>query len=118
MWLGLNLACAMHLIVHALEKKDSNSSEGIWLLEMNVPAAAQWFIYASGVILRSGMNVDKMWFRGSETWKGKEWFSKKRWEVWKGQLGKMKDMEVLSEETREYVRRASVAVGKAERANN
>jgi len=88
LWLGSNLACATQLIVDSLEKKDSNSSESNWWLEMDVPAAAQWFVHAGGAILRNGRSVDKMWFQTSETWKGKEAFSRESWEFWKIRLGK------------------------------
>ena len=121
MWLGSNLNSAILVIVEALEKKETSSSESTWLLEMHVPAAAQWFVHASKVILKDGKDVYKNWFLGSQsnvsqTWKGKEGFSKERWEFWKRRLGKVEGMEVYSEETKEWARKADVAMGKAERA--
>jgi hypothetical protein len=106
----------MQLIVDALENKTASSSESTWFLQTNVPAAAQWFIYAGKLILKNAKKLDKQWFSGVQAWRGKEGFSEERWEFWEARLDRIGDMENLSEETKEWARRAGVAMGKAEKA--
>jgi len=108
------------VIIDALEHNTKiweRSSETIRQLEINVPAASQWFLHGSRHLLQLCRNEEKSYFREeSELWKGKPGFSKERWEFWKERLAKLVTVEELSEGTRDLARSSGVAMGKAERS--
>ena len=60
-----------------MEKKSVKDQQ----LEIRIPAAGQWFIHASHVMLVNGKDMgDTLWGEiESELWKGKPGFSKERW---------------------------------------
>lgn len=114
-----NLSWAFQNIVSSLEKKittKDKKSEQAWSLETNLPAAANWFVFASEDLLTQGDKVETKYFDESELgeWKGKG-FSRERWAFWKHRLEKLTTSELLSEETKEATRKAVVNMGKAER---
>jgi hypothetical protein len=109
----------MYVIIEALEKKAVKDAQ----LEMRIPAAAPWFIFASKAILQHGKGMATLWgeigtdwWRDSILWKGKSGFNRERWASWKERLEVFSKREQLSDETRESARKAVVAMGKAERA--
>jgi hypothetical protein len=60
--------------------------------------------------------IETDWYRESVLWKGKTGFSRERWSLWEKRMEMFSVSEELSGETREFARRAVVAMGKAERA--
>lgn len=108
------------VIIDALEQNVKiweRSSETIRQLEVNVPAASQWFLHASRHLLQLCTYEETSYFREeSELWHGKPGFSKARWEFWKQRLAKLEAMEDLSDGTRDLARSSGVAMGKAERS--
>jgi hypothetical protein len=109
---------ATRLIVGSLE----STSKPVTWLEMNLPAAAQWFLFHASEMFRSEKkfhyeNANEIYERKpSELWKGKKRWSKERWDFWKEKLEVMGKLEELSEETRDMCRRSIMRKGKAERA--
>jgi len=115
-----NLSWAISLFVSTLEKKvttKDKKSEQAWFLEINVPAAANWFIFAAKEVLAGGAKVGKESFEASEMreWKEKG-FSRERWGFWKKRLEELSTSELLSEDAKEAARRAVISMSKAERA--
>lgn len=115
-----NLSWGISLFVSTLEKKittKDKKSKDAWLLEMNLPATANWFIFAAKEILTGGAKIDKKYFEASDL---KEWkergFSRERWNLWKGRLGELSTSEILSDDAKEAARKAVVSMEKAERA--
>jgi hypothetical protein len=100
------------LITGALE----NKSKTVPQLEMDVAAAAQWFLHAGSEIWRTKADYGAVYGQDSELWKGKPGFSKERWNIWKERLATLEKDERLSDDTREAARKAVVAMGKTERA--
>lgn len=104
----------VYVIIDALEKKSATDKQ----LGVRIPAASQWLIHTSRIMLVNAKSFGTtLWGESeSELWKGKTGFSKERWDFWKERMEKMSTKEQLSDEAREFVRRSVVAMGKAERA--
>jgi len=68
-------------------------------------------------VLNGGVKVGNEVFKTSEMaeWHGKG-FSRERWHFWSQRLGELATSELLSEDTKEAMRKAVVNMGKAERA--
>ncbi|KAE8386440.1 hypothetical protein BDV23DRAFT_187249 [Aspergillus alliaceus] len=91
--------------------------------DVDIAAAAQYFIYAANDILHHPLgsngydenNVNVLWQEGNEFWEGEQGFTVERWEFWKKRFGQVRDLEQLRDGTREAARRAEVGMEKAER---
>ncbi len=106
---------ALILIIDVLEKEPT-----IPKLEMNIPAAAQWFLLAGKTILNQKIEkkeeVNCAWDKESQVWKGKRGYSRERWVFWRERWDVLGGIDGLSEETRDVCRKVTVAMGKVERA--
>jgi hypothetical protein len=106
------MAGGLDVIVSAFEKKSLTA----WELELNIPAAIQWLLHATRIILRDGHLMGTDWGTQSELWQGKEGFSRERWNFWKDRLEQIQSQDELDDKTKQLARKASVAMSKAERA--
>jgi hypothetical protein len=110
---ALGLYFGLLRIVYALERTSNTIVE----LEIHVPAAAEWLIHTSRLILNStNSDVGDLWGKDSEDWKGPDGISKDRWVFWKMRLEHLRLRDDLRHETRDIARKAQVAMEKAERS--
>jgi Protein of unknown function (DUF3632) len=109
-----------YCIMDALERKTKTAKrkwDKVLTLEYRVVAACHWLINAGRLILRDGEKMSPSVFGyDSELWDKNQGFSKERWQFWKERLIILGDIEKLGDETKELLRRAGVAMEKAERA--
>lgn len=114
------LGCGGYCIIDALERKTKTVKrkwDRVLTLEYRLVAACQWLIHAGRLILRDGEKIHLSSFGyDSELWDEHQGFSRERWQFWKERLVILGDIEKLGEDTKELLRRAGVAMEKAERA--
>jgi len=115
------VGAGMHRIVDGLERKTKTLKTRKWdkvlTLEYRVAVASHWLIHTGRNILRDGEKMSPSFFGyDSELWDKNKGFDKERWESWKERLVVVGGIEKLSEDTKELVRRAGVAMEKAEQA--
>ena len=108
-------------ITRGLERKTRTLKTKKWdkvlTIEYRVDVACYWLIHTGLLILREVAKISTGWFGyNSELWDQSKGFSKERWEFWKGRLIALGNIETFSDETKELMRRAGLAMEKAERA--
>lgn len=109
----------------ALESESSHvpSSYDIQILDVVVPAAAQWVLHAGKIIFRSNDEVQEDEIQPSHglntpatvnLWKGKPGFCKGRWTLWKTRFEWVHSVEELNIVSRGLARQAKKAMEEIE----